>query len=257
MGQGLASRLTGLSFDNAKFNNRLAYLINSISVLILIFCGVHYIVKNWFTVNKIIIEGNIKHITPVQLSYIAHNKLHGTFFTLDISGLKAEFQEIPWVRQVSLKRHFPHTIVVKIQEYNALARIGDDDLLAENGEVFDGADDSVNLPIFYVEPERAGIALDKYKQIQGVLQKHNASLVKLWLNPPQLTRFVTNQNLMVTICDDDISHKLAILDQYWDKLYKLNPGLASVNFCYKNALAINSITVPTQLNNNKMKAESK
>lgn len=253
----MVNRLTGLSFDNAKFNNRLAYLINSISVLILIFSGIHYIVKNWFTVNKIVIEGNIKHITPVQLSYIAHNKLHGTFFTLDISGLKSEFLEVPWVRQVSLKRHFPHTIVVTVEEYNVLARIGNDALLAENGYVFDGADDNINLPVFYVEPDRASLALDKYRQIESVVARHQTSVDKLWLNTPQITKFMTAGNLLVTICDDDLTSKLSVLDQYWDRLYKLNPGLKSINLCYKNALAINPIANPLISDNNKMKAESK
>lgn len=257
MGQGLANRLAGFSFDNAKFNNRLTFLINAISVLILLFCGINYTVRNWFTVNKIIIKGNIRHITPVQLSYIAHNKLHGTFFTLNIRELKSEFQEIPWVHQVSLNRNFPHTIVVTIDEYNAVARIGNGDLVSENGDIFDGADDNINLPIFYVDAGQVIVALDKYRQIQKVLQRHNDSLTKLWLNSPQITRFGTARNLTVTICDPDLTARLKVLDEYWDKLYKLNPNLTSINFCYKNKLAINYINNSSLVDNNKMKAESK
>ena len=126
----LASRLASLSFANVKLKNRIAYLLNTLSVVILLFCSLNYIVKHWFTVDKIIIDGQLQHITPVQLSYVAHNRLHGTFFTLDIGELKAEFEALPWVRQVSLKRHFPHTVVVTIEEYKAVARIGEEDLLA-------------------------------------------------------------------------------------------------------------------------------
>lgn len=208
--------------------------------MILLFCFGLYLVKHWFTVDKIIITGDIKHVTPVQLSYIAHNKLHGTFFTLDIAELKEEFQSLPWVRKVSLKRNFPHTIVVTIEEYKAIARIGDDALLSNDGQVFGAADDSLGLPTFYVEPSSSALALSKYQQIQTVLVQHNDSLVNLWLDSPKIARFVTSKNLTITICDEDLSAKLALLNRDWDKLYQLNPQLKSINFCYKNALAINS-----------------
>lgn len=236
----MASNLRYLVFDNIKRNNRIAYLINFLSVMILLFCFGLYLVKHWFTVDKIIITGDIKHVTPVQLSYIAHNKLHGTFFTLDIAELKEEFQSLPWVRKVSLKRNFPHTIVVTIEEYKAIARIGDDALLSNDGQVFGAADDSLGLPTFYVEPSSSALALSKYQQIQTVLVQHNDSLVNLWLDSPKIARFVTSKNLTITICDEDLSAKLALLNRDWDKLYQLNPQLKSINFCYKNALAINS-----------------
>lgn len=239
MGLQLLNRLGALSFDNAKFNNRLAYLINFASVLILIFCAVHYVVRNWFTVNRVIIEGDIYHVTPVQLTYIAQNRLHGTFFTLDIVGLKAAFQEIPWVDEVNVKRHFPHTIIVHINEYKALAKIGDEDMLAENGEIFDGADDELNLPVFYVSAAKANIALAKYRQIESVLVQHGDSLTKLWLTSPLITKFSTKNNLTVEICSSDLTDGLSRLDLYWNKLYLLNPKLNSINLCYKNALAIN------------------
>ena len=241
MEQELGSRNALTSFENAKFNNRLAYLINTLSVLILLLCGAAYAVQHWFTVDKIIIQGDIQHITPVQLSYIAKNKLHGTFFTLDIRGLKTEFQQIPWVRQVTLKRHFPHTIEVNLIEYKVLARIGDDALLAENGEVFEGADDNIALPIFYVDLDKTPLALAKFYQIEALLLKHDDHLQKLWISSPRVTSFQSAKNLRVTICEADLINKLAILDKYWNQLYHLNPGLNSVNLCYSNALAINSV----------------
>lgn len=236
----MVSNLRYLVFDNIKRNNRIAYLINFFSVMILLFCFVLYTVQHWFTVNRIIITGDIKHVTPVQLSYIAHNKLHGTFFTLDIAELKDEFQSLPWVRKVSLKRNFPHTIVVTVEEYKAIARIGDDALLSDDGQVFGAADDSLGLPTFYVDHNNSALALSKYQQIQAILVQHNDSMVSLWLDNPKIARFVTAKNLTVTICDEDLTSKLSLLNRDWDKLYQLNPQLNSINFCYKNALAINS-----------------
>jgi cell division protein FtsQ len=232
--------MTGVNFSNIKLNNRIAYLLNTVSVVILLGCLITVIVRHFFTVDKIIINGELHHITPVQLSYVAHNRLHGTFFTLDISELKAEFAALPWVRHVSLKRHFPHTIEVSIEEYKAVARLGGDDLLAEDGEIFDGADNNPLLPTFYIATPDTAMVLAKYQQIQTVLAKHHDTVAKLWLLTPKITRFTTRNNLAITICDNDLTAKLGILNNYWDRIYALNPKLISVNLCYKNALAINS-----------------
>lgn len=213
-------------------------MINFVSVILFLFCGAIYVVNNCFTVNKIIIQGNIQHITAVQLSYIAKNKLRGTLFTLDISGLKREFMEIPWVRQVSLNRQFPHTIIVTIDEYLAVARVDEDSLVTENGEVFSGADDDPNLPTFYITPDKIDLALSRYHQINQLLAKHNDHLIKLWGNFPQITKFSTGKNLKITICAENLSVKLAQLERYWSPLFTKFPHLNSIDLCYKNAMAI-------------------
>ncbi len=236
----LASKQRRLSFDNAKFNNRLAYLINFLSVAILIFCGVVYTVRYWFVVHKITIEGQINHVTPVQLSYVAHNRLHGTMFTLDIAELKSEFEQLPWVKQVSVKRKFPSTIIVSLVEYKAIARINDDYLLAEDGEVFSGADANIELPVLYVDNSHADMAYAKYLEIEKILSAHGDHIDRLWFNNLPLVKFTTKNNLNITMCDSAATDKLQILNSQWDALHKLNPNLTSLNFCYKNAVAINS-----------------
>lgn len=236
----LTNKLTNLNFDNVKFNNRLAYLINFLSVLIFLFCGAQYIVKNWFTVDKIVIEGNLRHITINQLSYIAHNRLHGTFFTLNIGEMKSEFEKLPWVRKVSLERDFPHTVTVHLEERNAIARIGDSGFIADDGSVFNGADDSLNLPNFYVDMDYIPLALAHYRQIESFLAVHDDNVNSLWLTRSKITRFLTAKNLTVIICDGDLTNKLDFLGTNWDKIHKLNPNLKSINFCYKNAFAMNA-----------------
>jgi hypothetical protein len=46
---------------------------------------------------------------------------------------------------------------------------------------------------------------------------------------------------MVTICDANSDEKLSLLDTQWDKLHQINPNIATMNFCYKNAVAISPI----------------
>jgi len=231
----------GLSIlDNIKFVNRLAYLIGAFAVFIIFASTVLYILQNWFTIDRISIKGNTAHITREQLSYIAKNRLRGTFFTLDINRLQREFLQVPWVQSVTVNREFPDTITVYISEYEAVARLGDEGLVSGSGNVFTGADDSLTLPTFNGLTSQIPQFLNDYKVIKPFTQSKNINLTRLDLSGSGITKLFFSNDLEVIICALDISAGIEVLSKYWDKLYQLNPNLTYVNMCYKNAVAINS-----------------
>ncbi|MFN7094939.1 MAG: cell division protein FtsQ/DivIB, partial [Burkholderiales bacterium] len=226
--------------DNVKFVNRLAYLIGGLAVFILLFSWITYIVQNWFRIERITIKGNIQHVTSEQLSYIARNRLKGTFFTLDINNLQEEFRKVPWVKTVTVEREFPDAITVNIVEYQAIGRWGDDGLLSGDGRIFSGADDSTSLPIFLATKPQVAEVLQDYTLIQDSLAKHKLSLTQLYLSGSGITKLYLSNNLHIIVCGANFAQKWQRLMQYWDKLYQLNPNLSYINMCYKNAMAINS-----------------
>ncbi|HLX53182.1 MAG TPA: FtsQ-type POTRA domain-containing protein [Aquella sp.] len=231
----------GLSvLDNIKFVNRLAYLIGAFAVFIIFASTVLYILQNWFTIDRISIKGNTAHITREQLSYIAKNRLRGTFFTLDINRLQREFLQIPWVQSVTVNREFPDTITVYINEYEAIARLGDEGLVSSSGSVFTGADDSTTLPTFNGLVSQIPYFLNDYKVLKPFAESKNINLIRLDLSGSGITKLYFSNDLEVVICALDISQGVQVLSKYWDKLYQLNPNLNYINMCYKNAVAINS-----------------
>jgi cell division protein FtsQ len=234
------ARRLGL-LDNVKAMNRFSFLVGGIAVFILIFSLVYYIVENHFLIERINIVGNTTHITEKQLEYIARNKLHGTFFTLNISELQHAFRQVPWVKQVSVTRRFPDTLTVSIIEYSAIARLGDFGLIAPDGRVFSGADANIALPVFYVSQSQISNTLQYYKILQPLLNAESVSLVNLVAKDPGITKFSLSNGLQVIICGADFTSGIATLSKYWTRLYTLNAKLQYINMCYNNALAINAI----------------
>ncbi|MCC2644812.1 MAG: hypothetical protein K0R94_590, partial [Burkholderiales bacterium] len=175
-------------FDNIKFVNRLAYLIGALAVFIIIASMAFYILQNWFTIQRITIKGNTTHITREQLSYIAKNRLRGTFFTLDINRLQREFLQVPWVQSVTVNREFPDAITVYINEYAAVARFGEDGLISGSGKVFEGADDSIILPTFNGLPGQIPQFLADYKILESFLQSKNIDLTRLDISGSGITK---------------------------------------------------------------------
>lgn len=239
MVQDLLSKLSLFRLNNIQLNNRIAYLIHSLSVLIIILSAVYYAVTHLFNVKHVIIEGDLKHATSEQLKYVANNKLHGTFFTINIEELKNRFSEIPWVKNVVLRREFPSTIFVAIEEYQAVARFNNNQMITNDGKVFN-ADSSDAFPDIIANVNDAELALNSYYQIESIFARHNSKISKLLMNDTRLIEVKTESGVQITFCNIDLNSKLMQLDKYWNNIYQINPNLKTMNFCYKNAVAINS-----------------
>lgn len=231
-------------FDNVKFINRLAYLIGGLAVFVLIFSFINYGVNNWFLVNKVTITGNMEHVDEGELTYIAQKRVQGNLFTLDINDIQNDFRRIPWVKHVTVYREFPNSITIGVSEYSAVARIGDDGLISADGQIFTGNVDSQKLPLFSAPEQNISEALADYKLINRMLAPRKVEITKLSINGLGITKLELSNNLRIVICGASIESQMQVMNQYWDKLYDVNPGLNYVNMCYKNALAINAINKP-------------
>lgn len=227
--------------DNVKFVNRLAYLIGAIAIFALLSGVFVYVIQNWFKIDRITIRGDVPHITSEQLSYIAKNRLRGTFFTLDIDRLQSEFSKIPWVKSVTVTRDFPDTITVYISEYKAVARFGDENLIASDGRVFSGADDSITLPVFNGLQNQIPLFLSDYKLLQPFLKNESMNLVKLDISSSGVSKLYFYNGLEVIMCGTDLTTDVDTLGKYFDKINQLDPGINYINMCYHNAIAVRGL----------------
>lgn len=240
---GLLNKLAVLRLNNVHLNNRISHLVSIAWVSVMLLALAYYATHNWFQVKKVIIDGDMKYITTDQLKFVANNKLHGTFFTLDIEDLKEQFEVLPWVKSVDVQRKFPNIIIVHVDEFKPVAKIGDgNSLLANSGEVFDGADDvtDLELPVLHVDVPQANIAYDKYLSVESVISHHDDHVTNIWMPDSRILTVTTAHNVHITFCEQDLPSKLHNLDVYWQQLFAINPNLTSMNFCYKNAVAINA-----------------
>jgi cell division protein FtsQ len=82
------------------------------------------------------IEGEILHLNRDRLREVATPVVSGGFFTVDLAAVGRALSELPWVYRVSVRRQWPDTLVVAVEEQRAVARWGDAALLNPFGQVF-------------------------------------------------------------------------------------------------------------------------
>lgn len=93
-----------------------------------------------FGLQGITVLGEVEHNNAVTLRANVVGRLHGNFFTIDLTQVRKVFESVPWVRKATVEREFPNRLRVILQEHHPVAYWGDDSesrLLNSYGEVFD------------------------------------------------------------------------------------------------------------------------
>lgn len=82
------------------------------------------------------IEGRLQHLDPRHLEQVATPLVSGGFFSVDLRAAERALVALPWVYRVSLRRRWPDTLLIEIEEQQPVAQWGDEALVNPYGETF-------------------------------------------------------------------------------------------------------------------------
>ena len=92
------------------------------------------------SIGRIVVQGDLVHNNAVTLRANVAPRLVGNFFTLNLRSAREAFEQAPWVRSAQVRREFPGTVYVVLQEHQAAAHWGPESgttMVNRQGEVFD------------------------------------------------------------------------------------------------------------------------
>lgn len=78
----------------------------------------------------------LRHVNQPTLIDSVRRAPSGNFFTVDMTRVKETVEEVPWVRKATVRRLWPDTLVVMIEEHRASALWEDSRLVSVYGELF-------------------------------------------------------------------------------------------------------------------------
>lgn len=110
-----------------------------ISVLIyVVYSGAYYWISRYDKkVTNIELTGNYQYTKNEDIEYLLLNsKLLNSYLSLDVNLVKRRLMELPWVKDVVVKKQFPSTIVISLEEYKPIYRWQDLYYLDESGHLF-------------------------------------------------------------------------------------------------------------------------
>ena len=93
-----------------------------------------------FTIRQIVVVAPpaeaLTNVQPSNLRHLPIERLAGNFFFADLREVRAVFETHPWVRMAKVRRVWPDTLVVEVDEHRPFALWNGDRLLNTFGEAF-------------------------------------------------------------------------------------------------------------------------
>ncbi len=169
----------------------LAKLAGVLAVLAVLLGGLfwlrHQQLQN-FTIRSIEITGSHEFVRSEQVSAALQQYAEGDFFNVEIEAVRQTLLDLPWVREVALRRAWPDRLLITLVEQRAVARWtdleGHSALLNDQGQSFAGLAEMQGQHL----PELSGSAanqmklLQTYAAISKQLQGRGVSLQRLQLD---------------------------------------------------------------------------
>lgn len=129
-------------WHDIKSMNSIANALFGLFALAVLAAGIWWLAQRpLFTLRVIRIESigeeQLRHVNSSTIKGTAVPRIKGNFFTADLDNVRLAFEAVPWVRRVAVRREWPDTLIVSLEEHVPLGTWGEDGrLLSVKGDVF-------------------------------------------------------------------------------------------------------------------------
>ncbi len=135
--------------------------------------GAKYMLNpNTLPIKHVKVEGAFNRLSQNELKKNVVNNIQGGFFNINVDKVRLALLNMPWVKDVTVKRVWPDSLKVIVNEQIPSARWGDLGLLNESGVFFSPDDKTIpnNLPLLFGPANSETKLLNRYRDIQKKLQ---------------------------------------------------------------------------------------
>ena len=102
-----------------------------------VFLGKQWLSDPWrFPLSVVEVKGDFRYLDKQQLQLAVAPHATGGFFTVDVAAIRTAAEQLPWVHRARVKRVWPATLRLQIEEQQPVARWGEHGFLNERGEPF-------------------------------------------------------------------------------------------------------------------------
>lgn len=167
--------------------NALADLLMLVGVLALLYGGAKWLLRvPALPVREVVFADKLVHTSREEIEQALPPALQGNFFSIDLDGVRAVLEAMPWVRKAEVRRAWPNRLAISIEEQQAVARWGEAELVNKYGEVFDATapdSEAALLPVLFGPPGTAPEVLERFAGMRTAFEKLGEKAVQLTLSP--------------------------------------------------------------------------
>lgn len=198
-------------WNDARTTNLVANTLAVLAVVaMLVACVVWLGLRPVFTLGSIELEPapetELHYISPASVREVIANRFNGNFFTVDLNEAREVFETVPWVRRASIRRIWPDTLRVQIEEEQPLALWNENQMINTWGEAFTAntgeLDDDMDLPQFSGPEGTQGLVVQRYAELARWFAPLGLQVRELELSPRYAWKATMSDGLVLDLGRD-------------------------------------------------------
>ncbi len=194
-----------------------------------------------FPLNVVEVKGDFRYLGKQQLQAAIAPYANGGFFTVDVAAIRAAAEELPWVHKASVKRVWPETLRLQIEEQQPVARWGEQGFLNKRGEPFIPQQANVSL----VLPSLAGPdghelkVLENFRRVSKTLAPLGVKVTRMELDNRRAWHLQLDDEVLLELGRADGWQRLQRFVRAWPEVFagRLD-ALQRVDLRYSNGFSV-------------------
>ena len=225
-------------WDNTPLLRGIANLLFGISFALVLYGTARYVLRlPVFPLRAVELTSVPQRVSPALMEKVVHEQVSGNFFTVDLEATRQAFEKLPWVRKVSVRRKFPWSLEVEVEEQVALARWNGASLVNTHGEVFSAVTDQV-LPVFIGQPDTSAQVTQMYADLNAALQPLHQQIAQISLSPRYAWQVKLDKGMVLELGREEMHERMArFVKVYPYSLAALARPANHVDLRYRNGFA--------------------
>lgn len=219
-------------------------ILFAISLVLLAYGLLHYAMQlPVFKLRAVQLTYTPRQVDLNQLNQVVRQVAGESFFTVNLEKTRYSFEQLPWVRKVTVRRHFPWGLEVTLEEHVPMARWNGVALVNTYGEVFAGQS-RLPLPEFNGEPDTSLQIAGMYAGINKQLAGLQRNIAEISLSPRFAWKLRLDNGMVLALGREQVQERMArFVTVYPYSLATMASRVNYVDLRYRNGFAVSQMSM--------------
>lgn len=186
------------------------------------------------------VEGELHRTSASQIRAAAAQPAAAGFFAVDLSRVRGNIEDLPWVARAEVSRHWPDALHLKVIEHRPMARWNEHRLFSDQGDVFEvtGSEGMQGMARLSGPENRRDDVLKRWQKMRRELGVVGVDIAQLQLDKRGAWTLVLDNGIELVLGREQIDQRLARYIAVHDELRNGEQRPRRVDMRYTNGLAV-------------------
>ena len=130
-------------------------------------------------IKTVMVRGEFTDSERTTIAQTLKPELDEGILSIELDDLRTAMQDLPWAKQLNVKRIWPDTIEVIMHRATPIARWGEDGYVSPSGDLLTLDEDYPGLPTLHVAVDSPVDALSQFRLLDQIFQRARLNITEL------------------------------------------------------------------------------